>query len=151
MPASVTLTMPVPPSVNQLFRNLPGKGRVKTALYDNWRAHAVTAIRLQRVPAVAGRIVVLFGVERVSLAADIDNRVKAMLDAIVDAGVIANDNLVTAIAVSWLPKTNGLAHVQIMPVSRLDVSFHPSPDGASGGWFLSAPPPNGEDDGAVHI
>lgn len=150
-PAAVTLTMPVPPSVNQLFRNLPGKGRVKTKVYDNWRAHAVTMIRAQKLAPVAGRVLVMFGVERMSLAADIDNRIKAMLDAIVDARVIGDDSQVTAFCAAWIPAANGLAHVKIMPVGRLDISFHPSPDGASGGWFMSAPQSSGDDNGLVHF
>jgi hypothetical protein len=82
-------------------------------------------------------VIAIFGVERMSATADIDNRLKAMIDTIVKAGVIADDHLVTAIAVSWLPKANGLAHVKLMPVQHLDLSFFPSQSGASGGFFVA--------------
>lgn len=144
--APITFTMPVPPSVNQLFRNVPGRGRVKTRVYDDWRGHAATSIRLQSVPHIDGPVIALFGVERQSSVADIDNRIKAMLDAIVAARIIRDDNQVTAFAAAWLPPANGLAHVQIFPADRLGIEFHPSPDGATGGWF-SAPQPHGDDDG----
>ena len=148
-PAAVTFTMPVPPSVNELFRNVPGRGRVKTRVYDNWRAHALTVLRLQRVPRIEGCVLVVFGVERTSSRADIDNRVKGMLDAIVEAGIIGDDSQVTGFCAAWTPAANGLAHVQILPVGSIDFSFHPSPDGASGGVFISAPQPSGDDNGIV--
>ena len=144
--APITFTMPVPPSVNQMFRNVRGKGRVKTGHYEQWRGHARTSLRLQNIQPISGRVLVLFGVERQSEIADIDNRIKAMLDAIVAAKIIGDDNQVTAFAAAWLPPANGLAHVQIFPVDRIGIEFHPSTDGATGGWF-AAPQHNGEDDG----
>lgn len=138
-PVAVSFTMPLPPSVNAIFRNLKGKGRVKTRAYDDWRAFAVTSIRLQKAAHVPGRVVVLFGVERLSLSADIDNRIKAMLDAMVEARVIEDDKFVTGFAVSWLPAANGLAHVTVQPVGPMALKFLPSNDGSTGGWFLDAP------------
>jgi Holliday junction resolvase RusA-like endonuclease len=147
LPSPVAFSLPTPPSVNELYRNLPGRGRVKTGVYDDFVRRGVASIRSQSVMPVPGRVVVIFGVERMSASADIDNRLKSMLDTIVKAGVIGDDNLVTAIAVSWLPKANGLAHCRIFPVQKLDLSFHPSQSGASGGWYITAPLTNGEEDG----
>jgi Holliday junction resolvase RusA-like endonuclease len=144
-----TFTLPVPPSVNQLFRNDKKRGRVKTEAYDQWRATAKTALRIQQIAPIAGRVVVIFGVERRSLAADIDNRIKAMLDAIVAAKIIEDDKMVTAFAAAWLPAANGLAHVQIYPVQEIGIQFHPSKDGATGGWFDLAPQPDGVPDGPI--
>lgn len=146
LPAPVAFTLPVPPSVNELYRNLPGRGRVQSAVYHEFIRFGITSIRNQKVQPVPGRVMAIFGVERSSLAADIDNRLKAMLDTIVKAEVIKDDNMVTAIAVCWSPRANGLAHVILMPVQKIELSFLPSPDGASGGWYLPAPQP-GEDDG----
>lgn len=147
--APITFTMPIPPSVNQMFRNVRGKGRVKTGHYEAWRGHAATSLRLQHIAPIGGNVVVLFGVERQSAIADIDNRIKAMLDAIVAAKIIGDDNQVTAFAAAWLPPANGLAHVQIFPAERLGIEFHPSTDRATGGWF-PAHQPEGEDNGPVH-
>lgn len=148
-PAPVAFTMPLPPSTNKLFRNVPGRGRVKTAEYLDFTQIGVVAIRNQRVPAVPGRVVVVYGFERLgrnAFDADVTNRVKAIEDTIVKAGVIEDDSLVVATALSWLPRANGLAHVQIYPVAEMAVRFHPSPDGACGAWIVQAPQP-GEDDG----
>jgi Holliday junction resolvase RusA-like endonuclease len=133
-----------------MFRNVRGKGRVKTGHYEQWRGAAATSLRLQAIRPVAGSIVVLFGVERGSLAADIDNRIKAMLDAIVAAKIIEDDNQVTAFAAAWLPAANGLAHVQIFPADRLGIEFHPSKDRATGGWF-AAHQQDGEPDGPFDL
>ena len=149
--APITFTLPIPPSVNQMFRNVRGKGRVKTGHYEAWRGHAATSLRLQHIAPITGNVVVLFGVERQSSIADIDNRIKAMLDAIVAAKIITDDNQVTAFAASWLPPANGLAHVQIFPVDRIGVEFHPSTDGTTGGWFAVPQPTDGEPDGPVYL
>ena len=143
--AAVSFTIPTPPSVNQLFRNLKGKGRVKTGVYNDWIGFALTAIRLQNVQPVAGRVLVIVGVERMSLSSDIDNRLKACLDAIVKAEIIEDDSLITAIAISWLPKSNGLTHLHLLPAGPVSIDFHPSPDRATGGWFLPSPSTSGED------
>lgn len=137
LPSAVDFTIPTPPSTNHLFRNVKGVGRVKAGHYEDFVRRAVTAIRQQKIGPVSGRVIAIFGVERMSLQADIDNRLKAMLDAIVTAEVIEDDSLVTAIAISWLPSANGMSHVRLLPVQRLDVTFHPSQDAASGGWFIS--------------
>lgn len=146
LPSPVSFTLPTPPSVNELYKNVKGVGRVKAGLYDDFIRRGVASIRLQGVAPLTGYVVAVFGVERMSITADIDNRLKSMLDTIVKAGVIEDDRFVTAIAVSWLPRANGMAHVRLYPVQQLDLTFHPSQNGASGGWFQNAPLTQGEDD-----
>jgi len=130
--------MPVPPSVNQAYKNVK-RGRAKTKSYSDWLLYAYQMIRMQKVPKVSGRCVVIIGVERKSLAADLDNRLKLTLDAIVSAQVIDDDRFVTAIALTWVPQANGLCHIQILPIQPLRLQFHPSSDGATGAWINSAP------------
>lgn len=151
LPSPVAFTLPTPPSVNELYKNVKGVGRVKAGLYDDFIRRGVASIRNQRVAPVPGYVVAVFGVERMSITADIDNRLKSMLDTIVKAGVIEDDRFVTAIAVSWLPCANGLAHIRLFPVQQLDLTFHPSQNGASGGWYLNAPQQQGDEDGDFAI
>lgn len=146
-PAPVAFTIPTPPSANALFKNVKGVGRVKAKHYDDFVRMAVTAIRRQGIVPISGPVIAIFGVERMSDRADIDNRIKAMLDAIVEAKTIDDDRFVTALAISWLPSANGMSHVRLLPVQRLDVSFHPSTNGATGGWFIEAPCDEGDHDG----
>lgn len=146
-PVCTTLTIPVPPSVNKLFANRAG-GRFKTREYKDWLSEAAWMIREQLPDPVPGRIVVLISAERESLSADIDNRVKAILDLLVKSKVIDDDRFVTGVAVSWAPRGRGRtarARIAIMPAVAHRLEFHPSEDGATGGWFLNAP----EDDGEV--
>ncbi|WP_292229389.1 RusA family crossover junction endodeoxyribonuclease [Brevundimonas sp.] len=140
-PPCTTLTIPAPPSVNGLFANSK-RGRFKTPAYKAWIAEAAWTIREQYPDPVAGRVVVIIGVERASLMADIDNRCKAVLDLLVKAKVIDDDRWVTGIALAWLPqgrRRTAQCRIAIMPAIPLDISFHPSPDGATGGWFINAP------------
>ena len=138
-PEPVAFHLPVPPSTNALFRNVKGRGRVKTAEYYDYTTLAITSIKMQRVKPVPGRVVLIVGVERARMTADISNRLKALEDVIVRAGIIEDDRLVTAIAICWLPPANGLAWVQVLPAQRLSLEFHPSTDAATGGWILAAP------------
>jgi len=131
----ISFTMPTPPSTNALFKNIKGRGRVRTDKYNDFILFGITAIRQQKVKPIKGHVVMVIGVERMSGTADIDNRLKAMLDVIVKAGVLQDDRFVTGIAVSWLPAANGLSHVMILPVQHLTLDFYPSHNGTCGGWF----------------
>lgn len=83
----VTITISTPPSTNGLYANLPGKGRVKTKAYKDWKAEAVWTIAAQR-PA---RIVGDFQVEmRVQMRGDADNRAKAAIDVL--KGIVTDDD-----------------------------------------------------------
>lgn len=139
LPPAVSFTVPTPPSANHLFKNVKGVGRVKTRHYEDFVYMAVAAIRRQNVASIPGRVIMVLGVERMSDLADIDNRIKALFDAIAQAGVIENDRLVTAFAIAWMPLANGITHLMVLPVQKLTLTFHPSQNGASGGWFLNAP------------
>lgn len=149
LPASVSFTMPTPPSANALFRNVKGVGRVKTKTYEDFTLMAIAAIRRQRVQAIPGNVVMVWAFERSTAQADVSNRIKAAEDAIVKAGVIEDDRFVTAHFLTWAPKANGFAHVQIYPVQHMTLDFHPSHDGASGAVIVRAPQPQeGDHDGA---
>jgi len=130
----VYFTLPTPPSTNALFRNVAGRGRVKTKLYKDFIAYGLSAIRQQRVEPVKGRVVMVMGIERANMRADIDNHVKALLDVIVKAGVLEDDRYVTGFAASWLPPAEGVAHVMIAPVAPLILAFEPAGDGVYGGF-----------------
>ena len=147
LPAPVHFTMPTPPSANHLFKNVKGVGRVQTSHYSDFIRMGVAAIRRQSVRRVSGRVVIVASVERMSDKADIDNRMKALLDAIVKAGIIEDDRFVTWLPINWLPPANGLSHIAIYPVQRMTLEFYPSQDGASGAVIVKAPQQDGEDDG----
>lgn len=150
-PTCTTLTIPCPPSVNGIFANKAARngkpgGRFKTREYKAWLDEAAWSIREQMTAegcdAVSGRVLVIIGVERKSLSADIDNRCKAVLDLLVKQKVIDDDRWVTGVALSWMPqgaRRTPMCRVAIMPADPTSIRFHPSPDGATGGWFIDAP------------
>lgn len=140
----VTLTMPMPPSVNNAFINLRRGGRAKSRAAKDWESHALWHVKAQRLPIVTGPVLVVFGFERGSASADADNRVKLALDLLVKAGVIEDDRFVVGAAFSWLPPANGLAHVSVTRAGALTLDFHPSQDGAAGGWLIAPPPSEGD-------
>jgi len=131
----IYFTLPTPPSSNALFRNVAGRGRVKTGFYKDFLAYGLSAIRQQRVEPVKGRVVMVMGIERVNKRSDLDNRVKALLDVIVKAGVLEDDRFITAFAASWLPPAEGLSHVMIAPVEPMGLEFRPFQDAAYGGFY----------------
>jgi Holliday junction resolvase RusA-like endonuclease len=87
--------LPPPPSVNNLFRNVPGVGRVKSSEYKAWLALAAPLLaRLRPPPAYpCGVNLAVVGGPGLSRRRDIDNLVKPVLDAAVAAGVLAADDL----------------------------------------------------------
>lgn len=96
------LTLPIPPSANTIFRNVPGRGRVKTAAYVKWRADAALGLRvIQKAGHIDGPVAIHIRVKRLRKNSDIDNRIKPTLDALVEAGVIEDDRHVQRVSAEW--------------------------------------------------
>jgi len=143
--ACTTLTIPAPPSVNNLFSNSV-RGRFKTPAYKAWLAEAGWTVREQMTrdgcDRVPGRVVIVMGVERASLRADLDNTAKAAIDLLVSCKVIDDDRFVTGLVLAWMPQGNHRtprARIMVRPADPLTLNFHPHKDGATGGWFIDAP------------
>lgn len=138
----LTIELPAPPSVNDAWANVPGRGRVRTARYRDWASNAGWKLRLQLGDKrVAGRCIVVIGVERHNKTADIDNRIKPLLDLLVEHHAIDDDKNVDAVAIAWNPPGSSLARITIVPTTDgLGIAYHLAGHlGAFGGWFISAP------------
>jgi Holliday junction resolvase RusA-like endonuclease len=133
------LDLPAPPSANALFKNVAGKGRIRTDLYSTWIAHAGWQLKAQHPATIHGPVLILIGVERTNSRADIDNRIKPTLDLLVTHKLIKDDSHVIGVAAAWSPARNGRMRVAIIPAADVGVRFHLANDGAHGGWFLEAP------------
>lgn len=92
--------IPPPPSVNRAFRNVPGKGRVKTRDYRSWRRDALLTIyeQVRADRRIGGPVAVTISLPS-SMRGDIDNRIKGLLDALVASGRIDDDKHVSALTV----------------------------------------------------
>lgn len=99
-----TFIMPMPPSINRTYKS--GNGRFyKDHKAAKWQADAIWKIKSQAITALPeGRYcvrVVLYGLRS---NADIDGRIKGILDAIQLAGVITDDKLIDDLNIQRGPK-----------------------------------------------
>ena len=114
------ISLPFPPSVNNLYLNAPGRGRVPTARYSKWRTEALWDIRMQRAKPVPGAVHV-----HIRLVApdkrrrDADNTFKAVLDALAKGNVIEDDSsaYVRRLSTEWAD-TGEPCIVTITPVAQ---------------------------------
>lgn len=101
------VSLPFPPSVNNLFFNVAGRGRVRTKTYITWLIDAGWALKEQKPAKTLGKVAV-----SVELCApdkrrrDADNGLKAVLDLLSMHKIIEADDsrYVNEINVSWVPE-----------------------------------------------
>lgn len=102
---SIAFEIPLPPTVNNLYANVPGKGRVKSETYRIWKNAAAWDMRLsggtrtRTWHPIMGRVAVTLIVGRYCRG-DIDNRAKGALDLLVDMAVIGDDSQVERLTIS---------------------------------------------------
>ena len=115
----ITFSLPMPPSTNALYRNVPGKGRVKTADYRAWIASAGWELKMQGVVTHAPLLAEMEC--RIRLAPrsriDIDNAVKPLFDVMQSMGLIKNDRQIKRLSVDALTKLEpGRCEVSLIQV-----------------------------------
>jgi Holliday junction resolvase RusA-like endonuclease len=86
---AISITLPKPPSVNELFANVPGTGRVKTQKYRSWERDAGWLLREQRPGHIEGHYELTIRMPRGR--GDLGNAEKATSDLLVKHGVIDDD------------------------------------------------------------
>ena len=109
--------IPLPPSLNNAYVNVPGKGRVKAKGYSQWQHAAIALIRVG-VPAakrIAGPVAVSILFPR-KLRPDVDNLIKPTLDALVASGRIDDDRNVVKVSASKELQGKALALVSVRGV-----------------------------------
>ena len=87
------VTIQLPPSVNELYTNVYGRGRVKTTLYRNWQKQVVPYLTLALHKFGKQEVQIQYHFELgTSFKGDLSNRIKAIEDALVQAQIIDDDN-----------------------------------------------------------
>jgi Holliday junction resolvase RusA-like endonuclease len=115
----MTYELPLPPSANNLFFNLPkGKGRAKTSQYRDWITKAGWAIAAQRKGAKRfdGPVSLLYEVGK--NRKDLGNHEKPLTDLLVHMDVIADDgpSVVREITLRWADVVG--VRVTVTPTNR---------------------------------
>jgi len=118
------LVLPDPISTNNLFGNLPGRGRVVTRDYKAWRKVVAQILSAQRpLPQFALPVEMTFyvGEKRIGQM-DTDNVFKAFTDALVKHGVIHDDSRkwVRRTSSVWVPGMAGC--VVKIKVAAMEIS-----------------------------
>ncbi len=107
LPAEVVISLPVPPSLNNMFFNSARAGRVRTPEYRAWIKEAGTILASQRPPQVLGKVSLLIEVQEpeTKRRQDVANREKAITDLLVTHRVIEGDDqrFVREITMRWAP------------------------------------------------
>jgi len=99
--------LPMPPSVNSLYTNVSGIGRVKTKLYRKWITEASWMLVTQRNQRgrhkrVEGRVSVTVKAMRPQRVRDLDNILKAIMDLLKSTQTIRDDSQVVEIKARWV-------------------------------------------------
>jgi Holliday junction resolvase RusA-like endonuclease len=96
---SFTVALPLPPSVNGLFATIrrgDADRRVRTREYRDWATRTEWALALAKLQPVHGRFSVDVALPA-KMRGDVDNRLKPILDALVDARLTPDDALAWAV------------------------------------------------------
>ena len=95
------IEMPMPPSVNSIWRSA-GRGRVyRSKRYQVWRTTAGWGIKAQRPVPIAGWVRITISLGLTKRRSDADNRIKALLDSLVEHHLIEDDSKVASVSVTW--------------------------------------------------
>ena len=99
---AVTIRLPTPPSTNALYANVPGRGRVPSIKYCEWKKEALASLWGQRYAPVHGPVS-LHIVVKENGRRDLGNYEKATTDFLVSNGIIDGDRckIVRAITLVW--------------------------------------------------
>lgn len=123
--ARQVLSLPIPPSVNALWTNIPGKGRARSESYNQWREAAGWELRALRPTPVPGSVAIMIRAGLVNTRRDLDNLGKPLLDLLTEHRIIEDDAHVADLHLHW-DRTVPSGRVQLTlwrtrrPQDRLD-------------------------------
>lgn len=123
-PEHLCFDLPMPPSVNKLFANVPGKGRVKSKHYKTWINEASWMLIAERNrvrrrhKTITSKVSVhVDAYKPASKRRDLDNILKAICDLLKSTNTIKDDSQVHEIVARWVDE--GVpCRVSVMPLAK---------------------------------
>lgn len=110
----IQLDLPMPPSVNALFANVKGKGRVKTAAYRKWREQAGWDVIAQGRPnQPVGKYEIQIALRRPNANSDLENRSKAVADLLQEQRIIKDDKYCERLVMWWAEDLPADVHCRV--------------------------------------
>ena len=105
------VTLPFPPTVNGLYRNLAARGRVKTQRYLTWiRAAQNSVLAAGPRPTITGPVRVKYDIGRPDKRRrDLFNLEKAVSDLLVDAHILKDDSQIIEGRLRWVDGLKGVS------------------------------------------
>jgi Holliday junction resolvase RusA-like endonuclease len=98
----ITLSLPYPPTANNLFFNTRGRGRVRTDRYRTWAVAAGGDVRRQNPGRIEGQYSLDITLGRPDKRKrDLSNAIKALEDLIVEHQIVEDDSLCAALSIQW--------------------------------------------------
>ena len=111
------LTMPWPPSVNKYWRTFQGR-MIISAEGRSYRKAVADQVMIQRgAKHYEGKLRVVIEAWRPdNRGRDLDNLLKATLDALTHAGVWADDGLIVDLRIYWADSIGGMLKVKVSEI-----------------------------------
>ena len=113
------LSLTLPPPLSACFSNAPGRGRVLSKRYRDWRAEAALEAICQRPGRIIGAFTATIMLDRPDARRrDLDNMLKATLDLLTNAHVIEDDSLAQRLTIAWSERPPGAGarvHIELEP------------------------------------
>ena len=97
----IWVCLPMPPSANKIWRRV-GNRTLKSSEYRRWCGTAAQHVRAARRGETYNEpVVVHIRLKRLRRNSDLDNRIKPILDALQEGGLLTDDNLVVDLRAAW--------------------------------------------------
>ena len=122
----VSIKLPMPPSVNSIWRRGRNKktGKSVTYLdskYKKWKDDAMILLAAQHPASIVGHFTAVISLDQSKRGrSDADNRNKAVLDLLEKAGVVENDKLCDSVTACWTDVDGCLVELEAVAANTFE-------------------------------
>ena len=122
----VSIKLPMPPSVNSIWRRGRNKKTGKSvtyldAKYKKWKDDAMILLAAQHPASIVGHFTAVISLDQSKRGrSDADNRNKAVLDLLEKAGVVENDKLCDSVTACWTDVDGCLVELEAVAANTFE-------------------------------